>query len=151
MAKQDKQQGKKKGFAAKRRYSLQFAEDDELTEGLEVKATAPTVAESFEYGMRRESETKDAYLRRQFAGLVEHIVEWNLVDEADEPLPVTMEALDEVDVYVVRRIIDAWASIGERLDEASPLDSRSGQASPDSSTTAPDPRIEESIHAQALP
>jgi hypothetical protein len=141
---------KKKGFAAKRRYDLEFADGDPVTDGLEVKATAPTVAESYELGVRREGESTDAYLRRQMAVLAEHVVEWNLVDEDDEPLPITAEALDTVDVYVVRRITDAWFNIGKAIDETSPLDSRSGPVSPGGSTTAPDPRIEASIHAQAL-
>lgn len=141
----------KKGFSRKRRYDLEFADGDPITDGLEVKATAPTVAESYGLGVRREGETTTEYTRRQMAVLVEHVAEWNLIDDDDEPLPVTAEALDTVDVYVVRRIVDAWFNIGKTIDEASPLDSRSGRVSPGGSTTAPDPRIEASIHAQPLP
>jgi len=143
--------GKKKGFSRKRVYDLEFRDGDPITDGLEVKATAPTVAESYELGVQREGESQAEFLRRQMAELVGHVVEWNLLDDDDEPLPTTAEALESVDVYVVRRITDAWFDIGKVIDESSPLDSRSGKASPAGSTTAPDPRIEASIHAQALP
>jgi hypothetical protein len=142
---------KKKGFSRKRVYDLEFRDGDPITDGLEVKATAPTVAESYELGVRKEDETQAAYLRRQMTELVGHVVEWNLLDDDDEPLPTTLEALESVDIYVVRRITDAWFDIGKVMDEASPLDSRSGRVSPGGSTTVPDPRIEASIRAQALP
>lgn len=141
---------KKKGFSRKRLYTLEFADGDPVTDGLEVKATAPTVAESYELGVQREGETQAQFLRRQMAELVGHVVEWNILDDDDEPLPLTAEALESVDVYVVRRITDAWFDIGKTFDEASPLDSRSGRVSPGGSTAVRDPRIEASIPAQAL-
>lgn len=141
----------KKGFSRKRVYGLEFRDGDPITDGLEVKATAPSVAESYELGVQRDGETQAEFVRRQMAELAGHVVEWNITDENDEPLPVTAEALESVDAYVVQRLTRAWFDIGKVMDEASPLDSRSGQASPGGSTTAPDPRIEASIHAQALP
>lgn len=142
---------KKKGFSRKRIYELEFREGDPITDGLEIKATAPTVAESRELGTRREDESLEDFIQRQMAMLVDHVVEWNLVDDDEEPLPVTVEAMETVDVYVFRRIADAWGDIGKVIDEASPLDSRSGPVLPGGSTTGRDPRIEASIHGQALP
>lgn len=146
---------KKKGFSRKRIYNLVFHEDDPITTDgdqiLEVKATAPTVAESRKLGTRRENESLEDFIQRQMAMLVDHVVEWNLVDDDEEPLPVTVEAMETVDVYVFRRIADAWGDIGKVIDEASPLDSRSGPVLPGGSTTGRDPRIEASIHGQALP
>lgn len=142
---------KKKGFSRKRVYELEFRDGDPITDGLEVKATAPTVAESYELGKPRKGESNPAYVRRQMEELVGHVVEWNLIDDDDEPLPLTIDALETVDVYVVTRITDAWLDIGKVLDEASPLDSHSGTGSPGGSTVVRDPRMEASIHAQALP
>ena len=139
------------GFPRKRRYNLHFQEGDPITDGLEVKTTAPTLLESLEFkgGQRKDEDDRD-YFDRQFRMVIDHIVGWNIEDEDGETLPVTLEDWYTIDLPVQLRILNAWTSLEEVVDESSPLGRGSKQESTPGSTTGRDPRIEESIPAQAL-
>ncbi|GHH57711.1 hypothetical protein [Lentzea cavernae] len=139
------------GFPRKRRYNLTFLEGDPITDGLEVKTTAPTLLESLEFkGGQRKDEEDRAYFDRQFRALIDHIVDWNIEDEDGVKLPITLDDWYTIDLPVQMRILHAWSSLEEVVDEQSPLDGNSGRASTSGSSTGPDLAIEASIPSQPL-
>lgn len=139
------------GFPRKRAYSLIFKENDPITDGLVVKAAAPTLLDTLESrDKQREGESNKAYFDRQYGPLINAVLEWNIEDEEGQPLPVTLEDWYTIDLPVQLRIYRAWSNLEEVVDESSPLDSGSEQGSTSGSTTGPDPAIEASIPTQAL-
>lgn len=139
------------GFPRKRRYNLQFKTGDPITDGLEVKATAPTLLESLEFKQgQREGEDDRAFLDRQYGTVIGHILDWNIEDEDGVTLPITLDAWYTIDLPVQLRIFTAWSSLEKVVEETSPLDESSGPGSTNGSTTGRNPAIEASIPSQAL-
>jgi hypothetical protein len=140
------------GFPRKRIYNLEFKSGDPVTDGLEVRATAPTLIDSLEAKQKQgPDETDRQFLDRQYGAMIGHILSWNIEDEDGQPLPVTLEDWYTIDLPVQLRIYRAWSGIGENIEATSPLDKSSGPASTTGSTMGPDPAIEASIPSQALP
>ena len=139
------------GFAANRVYTLEFREGDPITDGLVVKATAPTLLDSLQAkGKQGPDESDRAYFDRQYKPMVEAVVEWNIEDRHGVTLPITLDAWYTIDLPVLLSIYKRWSNLEEVINDDSPLDKGSRQGSPSGSTTGPDPSIEAGIHAQAL-
>jgi hypothetical protein len=150
------------GFSARRAYTLKFRENDPLTDGLVVEATAPSVDETLTSGAeeaeRRQAakadpakaETTQQVVERSLQQLAEHLVSWNVTDDKGKAIQPTYAGLKKVDWFVARRILEVWQEIGRTPEETSPLGNGSGGSSTTSSTTGPDPRIEASIQSQAM-
>jgi len=122
------------GYLARRTYRLVFA--DEVYDGLEVDVTSPSLSEYFQMVEAREnpdSESFDELLKT----LSKNLSRWNLVDETGAPVPVTVDGLSEIDLDILKSILDAWVEV---LTGASgPLGRRSssGEISAESSTPGP--------------
>jgi len=139
------------GFPANRIYTLQFKSGDPITDGLEVKATAPNLLHSMgAKAKQREDESDRDYFDRQYGPLVDAVVEWNIEDKKGVTLPITLDAWYTIDLPVQLRIYQRWSNLEEVVDADSPLGSSSGPGSPNGSTTGPDPAIEASIPTRAL-
>jgi hypothetical protein len=139
------------GFAANRVYVLEFREGDPITDGLYVKATAPSLLHSMEAkGKQRKGESDRAYFDRQYTPLVDAIIEWNIEDKHGVTLPITLESWYSIDLPVQVRIFQRWLNLEEVVNADSPLDSSSNEESLSTSTTGPDRSIEASIRSQVL-
>lgn len=145
------------GFSARRVYTLKFQEDDPLTDGLEVDATAPSVDEALTAGAEaaeREQvakvEATHQIVDRKLRQLADHLVSWNVTDDKGKAISPTYAGLKKLDWFVARRILDVWQEIGRTPTENSPLGNGSGGSSTTTSTSGRDPRIEASIQSQAM-
>lgn len=58
--------------------------------------------------MRLTDDQSDESLDQMFKMLTNSIVSWNLEDENDQPVPVSIESLEDQDMEFVMRIIECW-------------------------------------------
>ena len=141
------------GFKPKRRVFVLEFEDDDLA-GFVVKARSVTLGEYMEFvemaadaGALREKsiDLSDAQgamdmVTGMFSKFVKVITEWNLLDDDDQPVPVSVEALLGLDFQIVQALMTAW--MGGVADVAGPL----GGTSPTTGTgTSTDPVVEASL------
>ncbi len=113
----------------RRRYRLTF-EDPELA-GLEVVARSATVGAYQEIATladvasppTAEDVQKINHLYKAFADV---LISWNIEDEADQPVPATLEGLLTQDMVLILQIIRAWMEAVASVD----LDLGAGAAAP---------------------
>lgn len=95
------------GFRLNRTYVLAF---EGAMEGAYVKLKATPIGVALELRSSSASEGDEV-----LALLAEYVTEWNLEDEAGQPLPMTTEAIKaNLEVPVVAKIIGEWykAAVG---------------------------------------
>jgi hypothetical protein len=121
------------GYQARRTYRLEF--EDPLYEGLVVDATSPTLDGYFQMSSLKEGldENPDG-LSSMVDQMAEYVASWNL--ETDGKLvPVDAAGLRSVDVDIVLAIIEAWLQVVSGASGPLGRRSRSGETSPEPSTT----------------
>lgn len=90
-----------------KQYKLIFADGD--YEGLEVVMRSVTIREMRQLrgSSSDESEGDDTF--DQLLGVVaSHMVEWNREDEDGQPLPPTLESLEDEEPSLIHTIINQW-------------------------------------------
>lgn len=124
------------GFKAKKKlYQLRFADGHDL-EGLEVTMSSVsmgTLLKLQEVGDRADEVAKDM---SQFRGIVEifakAMIGWNLEDDFDRPIPVTVDAILDQDPDFIMAIILEWtkaiSGVPDPLDAGSTSGERSLEA-----------------------
>jgi hypothetical protein len=119
---------------AKKTFRLVF--EDPSMEGLEVVATATSMANLLEIerlGTRLESSTdmpaEDA--AEFFGRFVELLRSWNLEDDDDKPVPLTVDGLLAQDSDFVLAIIDAYKDAVTGIDDDLGKGSTSGASFPE--------------------
>lgn len=122
------------GYKAKlKTYLVRFGEDHEY-HGAEARLSGMTYGEweqvtGLDGG---EGDTNGAASVRRF---VDHLISWNLEDEDGKPLPMTMDAVKEIDHDLVTALNNAWVQtlIGVHSADPLPESSTSGEPSPEPS------------------
>lgn len=84
-------------------YRLTF--EDPALEGLVVRVRRGSVQ------VRSDFDAATSW-REQYAVFVQTLVEWNLVDDKGDTLPLTVESLLVTEDTVVAAIVDAWVQAG---------------------------------------
>lgn len=111
------------GFNFKRTYVLDFSETPEL-EGAVIKMKSASVAEVLDFQTRTDaSEKDDAQL------LAKYILEWNLVDDNDKPLPVSAKSLLAQEPVFYRQIAKQWLKAVRGISAPLARSSDSGEQS----------------------
>jgi hypothetical protein len=118
------------GFVAKvKTYLVKFDEGHQY-HGAEARLSGMTYGEweqvtGLDGG---EGETNGAASVRRF---VEHLISWNLEDEAGQPVPTTLDAVKQLDHDLVAALNNAWIAtlIGVHKDDPLPDSSLSGEPS----------------------
>lgn len=119
------------GYKATKKFLLKFPEGQ--YEGLEVHVRSVPFGQFFELDRlsKAAGQARDLDSVNQLLGkLAEHITGWNLEDEDDQPIPVSVDALKDLDVDLVLAIIAAWlegmVGVSAPLDKKSPAGSAPG-------------------------
>jgi hypothetical protein len=92
-------------------YRLVF--DDPEMDGLEVRAKSVSLG-----AMRKAADSDDEFLMMEL--FAKALVSWNLEDDG-EPVPATLEGLEDQDPEFVTAIITAWTGTISGVPDASPL------------------------------
>ncbi len=130
-----------------KRYKLVFAQDDPL-HGLEITARPCTLGALRELQDKEDSATARVSIDADIDALVDHITEWNLEDELGGIAPITVDAIRELPLEEIRRILSAW--FGKSTGTGA-VDPPSPPVSPPGNGTGPEPRMEVSLPREPLP
>jgi hypothetical protein len=117
------------GYKRDKIYRLVF-EDPDL-EGLEVKARSVAIGKLLQISELKELRNSGeldgdgiAKTRDLLQIFADALVSWNLEDDADQPIPATLDGLLDQDLGFVLQIIEAWmeavTSVSKSLGKASP-------------------------------
>lgn len=102
-------------------FTLQF--EDEEFDGLEIRTRSVSLGKFLDMltliNAPMDKENVDN-LFREFVGIV---IEWNLEDDDDIPVPLTVDGLYSLDLDFVKSIIDAWQEAMEGI--STPLEKNS--------------------------
>lgn len=125
------------GFKAKKKlYRLTFAEDTDMA-GLDVVASSVplgTLLRLQEMADRGEEIAKDkAAFREVVEILAGAMLSWNLEDDFDQPVPVTVEGILAQDVDFVIAVIRAWTKAISGVADPLGAGSTSGAQFPEAS------------------
>lgn len=109
------------GYRPKKKvYTLAF--EDEEHDGLEVKIRGLNTGQVMDIDAAR-GDGGDGAIITMLQLMAEQLVEWNVEDDAGQPVPTTFEGVRSLDIDFNWAIIDAWqtAAAGVRapLDEPS--------------------------------
>lgn len=119
-------------------YVLNF--EDKEFEGLVVKAKSTSMEDflAIQRGALRLQENKEVVLsdidimEDLFGRFSQVLVEWNLEDDKDQPIPASKSGLLAQDPEFVLAIIEAWiGAAGGGVDESLGKDSQNGGLSPE--------------------
>lgn len=112
-----------------KRYRIRIADGGDY-DGLDVTMRSVSIAELRTLsGSGEESDGRDGFDR--MAELVaSHMVEWNREDEDGQPLPPTMESLEDEEPSLVHLIIDKWTDAVAGVSAPLEQPSNSGAAAP---------------------
>ncbi|WP_432019918.1 hypothetical protein [Streptomyces sp. 1222.5] len=111
-----------------KQYKLKFADGD--YEGLEVTMRSVSIGEMRSLqGTGEEDSGRDGFDR--MADLVaSHMVAWNREDEEGNPLPPTMESLEDEEPGLVNLLIDRWTDAVAGVPAPLEQPSNSGDSAP---------------------
>lgn len=135
------------GFKAKKKlYLLRFAEDTDMA-GLEVTMSSVSMGALLdlqEMSTRADEVAKDKTEFRKvievFAGAM---IGWNLLDDFDEPVPVTVDGVLTQDPDFIMSVITAWtkaiAGVADPLGAGSTSGAQSRAALPPMEPISPNP------------
>lgn len=107
-------------------YNLKFVDPDH--DGIVVKVWAMSMAERLHVptlvpSQEDDAESSVAKLDELHDTFIGHVVEWNLADEDDTPIPVTVEGLRSLEPEFIGLLIGTWryakAVVNAPLDEGS--------------------------------
>jgi hypothetical protein len=135
------------GFKVKeKQYKLKFDDDQEMA-GFEVimlPMSVETVLLLQELGEPRETRGEDREDVRSTMQLVaDHMVSWNLLDADDLPVPVSVKALQTLEMSFYRTIVREWdracAGVPAPLDSGSTSGVSSLEASIPMEPSSPSP------------
>lgn len=131
------------GFKAPRKtYKLVFADPD--LEGLIVRTgsastrqalDAQDMAGSIQEADATDSDAAKAKIQALLEMFVSFIVEWNLEDDNDQPMPVTVESLMAQDLSFTMTLIYAW--VAAVTDVPAPLEPSSTPGPPVAEASLP--------------
>lgn len=112
-------------------YRLRF-EDPDMA-GLEVVAKSLRLREFLDMNALAGDIQSEADAEKMYRRFGDALVEWNLLDENDEPVPATYEGLADQELDFVLDIIRAWQQAIAGVDPTSPAGLNSGGISPEAS------------------
>lgn len=124
------------GYKAQRQvYKLVF--DDEDMAGFVVRAFGMKFGEALDLGELAELDGKKVFtaedmerVRPVFDMFIRHVIEWNLEDDDDQPVPVTVDALLDNDMAWVMKVVDAWMRVATAVPAPLAKPSSDGEPSP---------------------
>lgn len=99
------------GFKAKKKlYKLIFADEDMA--GLEVTMTSVPMGDlmSLQQLDPKRAANDPAEFRELLGIFAGAMLSWNLVDDNDQPVPITVDAFLKQDIDFIFAIIDAWST-----------------------------------------
>lgn len=108
-------------------YKLVF--DDPEFDGLVVRVRASTIGARLEYN----ALVTDEEIIEWFP---QYLVDWNLIDENDQPVPPTADGIKGVDEVVFHAILNAWRN-AKRVKPDAPLDRPSPAGDPSQEASMP--------------
>jgi hypothetical protein len=122
------------GYKPQRKlYRLKFA--DEAFEGLEVTMTSASIGTLMEIqALEVDAKDKenpggvDSFIK-MVSIFSKSIVQWNLLDQDDNPLPKTVEGIKTLDTDFVMTIIGAWIEAISAVSDPLGKNSPSGEKS----------------------
>lgn len=102
-------------------------------EGLEVRTRSVSLGRYLQMQDLINGDLDREGVAKLFEAFVGIILSWNLEDEADQPVPVSVEALYDQDLDFVKAVSEAWSSAMAGV--AAPLEpsSSDGEPSPEAS------------------
>ncbi|MES9522470.1 hypothetical protein [Streptomyces capoamus] len=110
-----------------KQYKIKFADGD--YEGLEVTMRSVSIGEMRALQGGGDEEGRDGFDR--MADLVaSHMVAWNREDEDGNPLPPTMESLEDEEPSLINLIIDRWTDAVAGVPAPLEQPSNSGASAP---------------------
>jgi len=128
------------GYKAKlKTYLVRFDEGHEF-HGVEARLRGMTYGE-WEVAAGLDGGDGDSNGAASVKRFVDHLISWNLEDEDDKPLPITMDAVKQIDHDLVAALNNAWIQTLIGVADTDPL--------PDSSTSG-EPSLVESVPMEAL-
>lgn len=109
------------GYRPQRKtYVLEF--EGEEYKGLEVKIRGLNTGQMLDIDTARE-DGGDAAIRAMLKLMADQLVEWNVEDDDDQPVPMTFEGVCSLDLDFNWAVINAWqtaiAGVAAPLDDAS--------------------------------
>lgn len=117
-----------------KQYKLIF--DDEEMEGFEVTMRSLTIERFLEltslvdqFGVEdKDSTSAEAIngINRLFMVFSESLVSWNLEDEKDEPVPTTLEAVEQQELSFIFQIVTNWIAAMSMVAPPLPNGSKPG-------------------------
>ena len=128
---------------ARKRYRLRFEGVDGL-DGMQVTMRGLGVAEFFDLAeVAAAANTNPSALKREdiadmrslFEMIAAGVVDWNLLDDNDQPVPVTVEGLLAQELDLVLALADAW--MNAMVGVPGPLDQRSTGGAPSEVASLP--------------
>ena len=89
-----------------------------------------------------EGDTNGAAAVRRF---VDHLISWNLEDEDGKPVPMTMDAVKEMDKDLIKNLNNAWINTLVGVHESDPLEESSPSGGPSLVESVPMEALSESL------
>lgn len=96
-------------------------------EGLEINAKAPSVKTIMKISKLQE-ESINA-IPQLVDILIEHLIDWNMEEDDGSPTVLDKEALDLLDLSLLRGIVEAWATAVAGVSAPLEQDSNNGELS----------------------
>lgn len=106
---------------------FKFTFADGPYEGLSVTLRGLTIREYNRLGERRQGD-EDSTLNGLTQTIAEQLVEWNREDEDGQPLPPTLESLQDEEPALIYLIVEEWTQAMTGV--SGPLDSSSPSGAP---------------------
>ncbi|MFI6530517.1 hypothetical protein [Streptomyces uncialis] len=129
------------GFKPKRKvFDLRF--DDPSMNGLVVKVRGVNTGTMLDLRAARASDDDDS-IRDMLELLGQQLLEWNVVDEDDAPVPATLEGVRQQDLDFNMAILDAWQNVMAGVP--APLDGSSTSGEPSLVASIPTETLSESL------
>ena len=129
------------GYKRSKKYVLEF--EDEEFEGLEVTVGVPSLRDILRIKSLEEKLKEEGVFEELCTLLGKYVKEWNLLDDDDQPVTPSPDALLDLDMDFVMAVVSAWtkAAVGVAapLDEDSPSGETSLEASLPMETLSPSP------------
>jgi hypothetical protein len=118
------------GYRPKRKiYNLDFTGTE--YDGLKVTVRGVSTGQALDIDTARD-DGSDEGMRRMLELLAEQLIDWNVEDEAGEPVPATLEGIRAQEIGLNLAVINAWQTAMAGVPD--PLES--GSTSGDSSLVA---------------
>jgi hypothetical protein len=124
-------------------YLVKFDEGHEY-HGVEARLSGMTYGE-WEHVTGLDGGDGDTNGGTSVRRFVDHLISWNLEDEDDKPLPMTMDAVKAIDHDLVAALNNAWVQTLIGVHDADPLPESSPSGEPSLVASVPMEALSESL------